>query len=142
MIEQRLGEKRDKEKGGQGSMDRKLVSIFAAIMFFGSLLVLQGVFSQPETITIDNPGLHAADKYQGVQFAHKKHADAVKDCKACHHTLKEGEKVKKCGECHTKDSKVIAKNAFHGNCRKCHRDMKKAGKATGPTACTKCHAKK
>jgi hypothetical protein len=123
-------------------MDRKLVSIIAAILFFGSLLVLQGVFGQADSITIEYPEHHVGDKYQGVQFAHKKHADAFKDCKTCHHTWKEGENVKKCVECHTKDSKVDAKKAFHGSCRGCHREMKKAGKATGPTPCTKCHAKK
>jgi hypothetical protein len=123
-------------------MDKKFISIVAAIMFFGSLLVLQGVFGQQDVITIDNPGLYATDKYKGAQFAHKKHADALKDCKKCHHTWKEGAKVKKCVDCHTKDSKVDAKKAFHANCRGCHRTMKKAGKATGPTACTKCHPKK
>jgi hypothetical protein len=123
-------------------MDKKFITIVAAIMFFGSLLVLQGVFGQPDSTTIDNPGLYATDKYKGAQFAHKKHADALKDCKKCHHTWKEGEKVKKCVDCHTKDSKVDAKKAFHDNCRGCHRTMKKAGKATGPTACTKCHPKK
>jgi hypothetical protein len=126
-------------------MDKKFISIVAAIMFFGSLLVLQGVFGQQDVITIDNPGLHTADKYQGVQFAHKKHADAYKDCKTCHHTWKEGENVKKCGECHkkeTKDSAVKLEKAFHDNCRGCHRTLKKAGKATGPTVCTKCHPKK
>lgn len=123
-------------------MNKKLISIVAVTFFFGSLLVLQGVFGQPDSITIDNPGLHATDKYQGAPFAHKKHADAIKDCNKCHHTLKEGEKVKKCTECHTKDSEVTAKTAFHNTCKNCHRDLKKAGKATGPTICSKCHAKK
>ncbi len=123
-------------------MDKKLISIVAAILFLGSLFVLQGVFGQPDSITIDNPGLYATDTYQGVQFGHKKHADVLKDCKKCHHTLKEGEKVKKCTACHTKDSKVDAKKAFHTTCRGCHRAMKKEGKATGPTPCTKCHPKK
>lgn len=123
-------------------MDRKLISILAAIMFFGSLFVLQGVFGQADTVTIEYPEHHATDKYQGAPFNHKKHADTLKDCKVCHHTWKEGEKVKKCVECHTKDSKLTAKNAFHKNCRGCHRKLKKEGKPTGPTACTKCHPKK
>ena len=123
-------------------MDKKLISIVAAMLFFGSLLILQGVFGQPDSITIDNPGLHATDKYQGAPFAHKAHADAIKDCNKCHHTWKEGEKVKKCTDCHTKESEVTAKTAFHNTCKNCHRDLKKAGKATGPTICSKCHAKK
>jgi len=123
-------------------MDKKLISIVAAIMFFGSLLVLQGVFGQQDAFTIENPGLHTTDTYKGVQFGHKKHVDSVKDCKKCHHNYKEGATPQKCGSCHTKDSKVTAKKAFHDTCRNCHRDLKKAGKATGPTLCTKCHAKK
>ena len=122
-------------------MNKKLISTVAAILFFGSLVMLQGVFGQPDSITIDNPGLHATDNYQGAPFNHKKHAEAAK-CKECHHTTKEGEKVQKCVDCHTKDSKVTAKDAFHKNCKDCHRDLKKAGKPTGPTICTKCHAKK
>jgi len=123
-------------------MDKKIFSIVAAIIFFGSLFVLQGVSGQQDVITIDNPGLHTTDTYQGAQFGHKKHADALKDCQKCHHTTKAGEKAQKCGDCHTKDSKVTAKTAFHNSCRNCHRDLKKTGKATGPTLCTKCHAKK
>ena len=131
-----------REKGGQGFMDKKLISFVAAIMFFGSLVVLQGVLGQQDMISIEYPKLHATDKYKEASFPHKKHADTLKDCKKCHHTWKEGEKVKKCVECHTKDSKLTAKNAFHKNCRTCHRSLKKAGKATGPTVCTKCHGKK
>ena len=123
-------------------MDKRLISFVAAIMFFGSLVVLQGVLGQQGVICIEYPKLHATDKYKEAQFSHKKHADTLKDCKKCHHTWKEGEKVKKCVECHTKDSKVNAYKAFHTTCRNCHRDLKKAGKETGPTSCTKCHPKK
>jgi len=123
-------------------MDKKFIFIVAAILFCGFLLFFQGVLGQPDVITIDNPGLYKTDKYQGAQFGHKKHADAVKDCKKCHHTWKEGEKVKKCTECHTKDSKTTAYNAFHDSCKGCHSAMKKEGKATGPTVCTQCHPKK
>jgi hypothetical protein len=123
-------------------MDRKLVSIVAAILFFGSLLVLQGAFGQADVVTIDYPQHHKSDRYKGIEFAHKKHADAVKDCVKCHHTTKAGAKVQKCVDCHSKLTKVTAYKAFHNSCKNCHRDMKKAGKATGPTACTKCHPKK
>ncbi len=123
-------------------MDRKFISIVAAIMFFGSLLVLQGVFGQQDSFTIDNPGLYTTDTYQGTKFEHKKHVDTQKDCKKCHHNYKEGAKAQKCIGCHKKDSKITAKKAFHNTCRNCHRKYKKEGKPTGPTLCTKCHAKK
>jgi hypothetical protein len=124
-------------------MGKKLVTIIAAIAFFGSLFALQGVLGQQDVINIEYPDLHATDKYKGAQFPHKKHADeSVKDCKKCHHNYKEGAEPKKCGSCHTKDSKIPAKKAYHDTCRNCHRKYKKEGKATGPTLCTKCHAKK
>ena len=123
-------------------MDRKLIPIVAALMFFGYLVALQGVFGQTDVVTIDYPQHHKTDKYKGTQFPHKKHADAVKPCQMCHHKWYKGEKVKKCVDCHTKDSTITAYKAFHDNCKNCHMDIKKAGKATGPTVCTKCHPKK
>jgi hypothetical protein len=148
MISPGIVKKGIREKGGQGFMDKKIIPIIAGLVFFGSLIVLQGVFGQQEAkevINIEYPEHHTKDRYQAVQFAHKKHADAYKDCKTCHHTWKEGENVKKCVECHkkeTKDSAIKLEKAFHNNCRNCHRNLKKAGKATGPTICTKCHPKK
>ena len=33
-------------------------------------------------------------------------------------------------------------SAIHANCQGCHKDLKKAKKPTGPTACKDCHPKK
>ena len=38
--------------------------------------------------------------------------------------------------------KVKLEKAFHDQCIKCHKKLKKEKKKTGPTSCTKCHPKK
>ena len=85
-------------------------------------------------------------------------------CGDCHHDdkgkpltdLKAGDEVKKCFDCHNKcgeppkgkDAPKLSKaeelayiaEAFHENCRDCHRDYQKmTKKRNAPTTCTKCH---
>jgi hypothetical protein len=85
-----------------------------------------------------------------VTFAHTKHNVEYKvACDKCHHVFKdkkqewkEGDRVQKCAECHKSpkenDGEMLSLyNAYHKNCRDCHKDMKK-----GPTKCDECHPKK
>ena len=102
-------------------------------------------------------------KYEFIEFTHKKHAEEYKiSCGDCHHDkdnkpldLKYGDDVQQCAECHNlmakpkKDKKDIMalENAMHGNCIACHKDVnKKAGdpkgkKGPAPVSCNKCHLK-
>ena len=90
-----------------------------------------------------------------VKLSHKKHSVDFKiACTECHHVyeggknvFKEGDPVQKCSGCHdAKKSEGKVKKlmlAYHNNCQGCHKDMKKAGKNTGPTnKCNECHEKK
>jgi len=116
----------------------------------------------PETITMDSKVFGEHTKAL-VTFSHKKHnVDYKVPCMECHHKYeggknmwKDGDPVEKCDVCHKeakppagdKSSKAekIQKyyfTAIHENCVGCHKDMKKAGKPTGPTTCTGCHPKK
>ena len=74
----------------------------------------------------------------GVLFTHKSHSVDLKiACADCHHhyegdknVWKEGDKVQKCDECHVTPKKNKGKtlsmyNAFHKNCRDCHKDEKR-----------------
>ena len=75
-----------------------------------------------------------------VAFDHKAHGEKVKECKACHHQDKAG-KEQKCStaECHgdkTEGKKVSLKEAFHTQCKDCHKKEKK-----GPVKCDGCHPK-
>ena len=105
----------------------------------------------------------------------EKHPEFYKNsCGECHHedkdgksvplkNLKEGDNVKKCIECHKKPGYIKGKkakgltkkqkreyhaNAYHDNCRGCHRTfnkkmkLKSKDKGAAPTTCKRCHPKK
>lgn len=86
---------------------------------------------QDDTVTYDT-------KLGKVTFPHKAHVDRGTTCKTCHHTLAADTDTpdKKCLDCHTEDSEVKPKDAYHKTCVECH----KTGKA-GPTKCKECHVK-
>jgi cytochrome c-type protein NrfB len=73
-----------------------------------------------------------------VPFPHKRHQDTLKDCNICHELFDreigsiEQQKV---------EDRLKAKQVMNTQCLKCHRDTKKAGKASGPISCATCHTK-
>jgi len=102
-----------------------------------------------------------------VEFNHKKHQTDYKlGCGECHHdkngkaltSLKEGDDVQRCFECHNKPGELKGKaakglsskeklmyhaNALHANCKGCHKAYNKKNKTKkAPTTCRKCHPKK
>ncbi len=105
-----------------------------------------------------------------IEFSHKKHtAEYGAACGDCHHddkgkplTLKEGDNVQRCVECHQetgkkpKDEKLSKKEkimkyhkeALHANCIGCHKDFNKKNGYKGkdpkaaPQSCASCHPKK
>lgn len=116
-------------------------------------------FALPSLYAVDAPGdmvLKAPAgtkmKKSPVDFSHKAHA-AV-DCAKCHHKWDGKSEVKKCSAegCHADTSKKGKRkptsfySAFHAkadySCVGCHKGMKKAKEATGPTKCSDCHPKK
>jgi len=81
-----------------------------------------------------------------VTFNHQMHADlSFTECTTCHHTLKPGETVKSCHECHSsKDADAPkAKTAFHTRCTGCHEYTAAKGEQAGPLTkkCKLCHVK-
>ena len=118
-----------------------------------------------DTMTM-NSAVYKKHSKSLVTFSHKKHnADYKIACTDCHHVFKDGknmwkqgDEVKKCDACHTEAKAPTGKHApkmskaekiqkyhfsaIHENCQGCHKDLKKAGKPTGPTTCTGCHPKK
>ena len=117
---------------------KKVVALVAIVAFLAVAMVAFGNPAAPAgdiEITKTEGGKKAA-----VTFSHAKHA-AV-ECVTCHHNYKGDAAPQKCAACHgaKKDGKKLDnKNAAHQTCRGCHRDMKKAGKQTGPTPCKGCH---
>ena len=110
-----------------------------------------------QDITIYSTEVIKEPKKGPVTFPHVKHK-ALK-CIDCHHEYKdgknvwlEGQEVKKCQACHSREAPVSRKletegkvvkidTVFHDQCVKCHKKMKEEKKPSGPTACTKCHPK-
>ena len=90
-----------------------------------------------------------------VRFSHVIHSENMEDagCGVCHHSLDsetdkiiyiEGEELS-CSECHgaqKENNKPALREAYHGSCTACHRNMIKIDKRkTGPTTCGGCHKK-
>ena len=121
-----------------------LVFLALAILFPLYLSAAQKAAAPPETIVIKS-NVFKTLRYAPVAFSHKTHSKIT--CTECHHKWDKTKQAtpKKCDECHglKKQGKELSlKMAFHKNCRGCHRKMKKEGKTTGPTRCSKCHVKK
>ena len=139
-------------------MKKKLLTL-AMVVFTGLLFLTVGALTAadvpvPDDVSISNDG-YEKDKKGPVKLSHKKHnVDYKVACADCHHDYqdgknvwKEGEPVKKCGDCHNpkkKQGKVKKlQNAYHKNCKNCHKEAKKAGKKNAPfKKCNNCHEKK
>jgi hypothetical protein len=142
------------------------VILFAAVALYAGSDV-------PVVIKMQNDYEH---KKAIVEFTHEKHVKDYKGgCGDCHHdennkplnSLKAGDPVQKCIECHSKPGEVpkdvkakwkkekVKKGekdklsrqwhaeAIHDNCRGCHKAFNKKNKTkAAPTTCVKCHPKK
>ena len=115
------------------------------------------VFVLPALYAVEAPGDLTLSVPEGgtatqapVDFSHAAHGSF--DCEACHHKWDGSSEVQPCSAegCHTdlEDKRGDASfyKAFHDrmsetSCTGCHTAKKKAGEATGPTACTDCHPK-
>jgi hypothetical protein len=104
----------------------------------------------PDVIVIENK-VYTADKKGPVTFHHAKHNKEYKvSCTECHHLYKdgknmwkEGDHVEKCVVCHDpaedKGKTIKLQNAFHQNCKDCHKEVNKEGKKAPYTKCAGCH---
>lgn len=128
------------------------------ILYFTTLLFTGTIFfsfaqAQEEFYRIEHKDVFGKLRRPAIDFAHEDHVDALEEtgCGACHHTPDEtsgklvyieDEEVS-CSECHTakKDGDTPAlREAFHGSCNGCHRQMiKKTENFKGPTTCGECH---
>ncbi len=140
-----------------------MVVVLLSICFFISSALADSVVK--DTFQIETREIKkrkkAPPKFKLVELTHKKHTVEYNiSCGDCHHdkdgkplTLKAGDPVQRCIECHIKLKKekknkkdiMVLENAMHGNCISCHKDInKKAGNPKGmkgpaPASCGKCH---
>ncbi len=132
------------------------VVVLVGLMFLGvGVLTAADQPAPPDEIKIENAG-YKDDKKGGVTLTHKKHAvDHKVACTECHHEYKdkknvwkEGDKVKKCSECHSpleKQGEALKLNlAYHKNCKDCHKELieKDPSKKAPFKKCNDCHEKK
>ena len=110
------------------------------------LTSIPSAFCQDEVIMLDHDelGLH---ERPAVKFNHEKHQEAVSECTRCHHDYDEymnnvGSEGQACSECHGKsggDSGVALVNAFHLQCKTCHKALFAKDRKSGPVMCGQCH---
>ncbi|MDY7035341.1 MAG: cytochrome c3 family protein [Thermodesulfobacteriota bacterium] len=137
---------------------KKGLLALVVVALTGFIFITVGVLTAgdvPDDVIIQNEG-YKKDKKGPVKLSHKKHSTEYKvACNECHHEYKEGKNiwkegqpVRKCSECHNplkKEDKVIKlQNAYHKNCKNCHKALIKDGKSTKAPfkKCNDCHQKK
>jgi len=123
------------------AMRKGKIALFASVIV-GILFMAAGLLTAadtPDVVKIENQG-YKKDRKGAVTFTHKKHSEDYKiACTECHHVYKdgknlwkEGDPVKKCVECHDpkkKNGKVDKlMNAFHKDCKTCHKEVAAQGK--------------
>ena len=131
-----------------------LVTLAAPVLLAVGSLTATEEQTMPEEIRINNEG-YRHDKKGPVWFTHLVHAeDYGFDCRECHHDYQDGKNVwedgdpvEGCVSCH--DPRLSDGNmrrlqsAYHGNCRRCHREMAKRGESEDAPygRCYLCHEK-
>ena len=132
---------------------------FVVVIFVGLLLTAAtsrtALMAQEDEYNLAYTDVFGKLRRPLVRFSHTIHSDNLSDagCGICHHNPDnktgklvyiEGEELS-CRECHDaqkENHKLALREAFHGSCTVCHRDMIKTDKPkTGPTTCGGCHIK-
>ena len=132
---------------------------FLGVIFIGLLLTntvsRSWLMAQEDEYHLADTDVFGKLRRPAVKFSHAIHCDNLMDagCGKCHHNPDsktgklvyiEGEELS-CRECHQaqkENHKPALREAFHGSCTVCHRDMiKTANRESGPTTCGGCHKK-
>ena len=123
---------------------------FLLILVVFSLFCLFAVvaYSQEDMTVIDNQAFESPKRPPAV-FRHDQHNElaAIEECNVCHHLYEDGKLVEDessedqaCADCHEMQDigrKPGLMEAFHTNCKSCHREKKK-----GPLMCGQCHVRR
>lgn len=103
----------------------KKLLVLVAVAVFVAGFSLTAFAGGPADVTFEA-------KMGNVAFPHAAHQGKVSDCNTCHH---KGTDDPKCSTCHDGTKAPKAKDAFHKQCKNCHKKM------GGPTGCKECHVK-
>ena len=132
---------------------------FIVVIFVGLLLTAAtsrtALMAQEDEYNLAYTDVFGKLRRPLVRFSHAIHSENLTEagCGICHHSPDnktgdlvyiEGEELS-CRECHDaqkEDDEPALREAFHGSCTVCHRDMIKTDKQkAGPTTCGGCHKK-
>ena len=123
-------------------MRRRLLLILAAFAVCCFPIMAS---SQEDMTAIDNQVFENPKRPPAV-FEHDQHNElaAIEECNVCHHLYEDGKLIEdessedqRCADCHEMQDvgrKPGLVEAFHTNCKSCHREKKK-----GPLMCGQCH---
>lgn len=103
---------------------KKLFVLLLVAVFVGSALIAVASDKGPAEVKYEA-------KNGAVTFNHAAH-QGLADCATCHHTGG----YEPCKSCHDGTKAPNAKDAYHKNCKDCHKE-----KGKGPTKCKECHVK-
>lgn len=108
---------------------KAIVLVIILGMVFTAAMAAEVQKKGAEEIRIDG------GKKGDIDFPHRKHQNALSDCKICHDIFPQQPGIIK----DLKGKGQLNKKQVMKHCRGCHRNMAKAGKKAGPTSCKKCH---
>jgi hypothetical protein len=135
------------------------IQCFIVVILIGLLsitaLSLTASMAQEDQYNLGDTDVFGTLRRPSVRFSHAIHSESLVDagCGICHHNPDdktgkliyiEGEEFS-CKECHSvikENHKPALREAFHGSCTVCHRNLIKTNKPkAGPTTCGGCHEK-
>ena len=123
--------------------------LFLGIVF--AAVTLSMLSAQPEEIILNNVEAYKKKQRPPVAFPHEIHMAGDLSCTDCHHQYENGQNVLdeseleegnpniRCSHCHTRETRINLRQAFHRQCVGCHARTEKRGEKTGPRLCGECH---
>lgn len=127
--------------------------------FFSAVLLITGPgciagWAQEDVYHLAAVEVFGSLRRPPVDFPHAVHEESLGDeaCGSCHHEYEKNigrliyreDEEQPCMACHNAQrqaDKRGLRQAYHGSCTACHRQMAKVSRAAGPTTCGGCHRK-
>ena len=126
----------------------KMYARFISTALLPVLLICVYAYAQDDMAFVDNDAFDNPRRPPAV-FRHDGHNELaqIEECNVCHHVYDgngrlaedESSEDQRCSDCHEIEAsgrKPALMQAFHANCKGCHKARK-----SGPTMCGQCHVR-
>lgn len=123
-------------------------SYIMVCVFIGGMVTFSFMHHCPENSAVC-PARHK--QRFPVAFPHDMHTESY-DCETCHHEyddeknnvidiseLYSGNEDIMCDSCHTSETTIDTRRAYHRQCLRCHDKEVTVNQAAAPTMCNECH---